>query len=739
MDFGKLRTPGSEKILTFLVLTAVVSTILTFSYGIHIERLMVNKWTPLVDAAAGIQIEAALGHLWLEEMLSDDPQVNVETVWKHHAAADGYARVMLEGGDQSGSTFLPLTDIRLRNEIERLRKALAEFRRMAKQRWETRASVGAVIEIDEKYDTMFRDFLKQADGVKSEIRSHIAKARNRFNWTLGVLAGLLALSYLGTGGFTFLHLSQRRRADARAQEACETLQTIVDALPGMIVALDLNYKIVLANRAAQQFALNCGFNADCSGAQCFKTFHHRNLPCGDKNGPCPFDEVVRTREPVTVEHAFRDEQGQEEVMEIHAVPVFDDAGELIQIVEIFFDISERKRAEEERLKLEMRVQQAQKLESLGVLAGGIAHDFNNLLVAILGNADLALMGLAPESTGREEVLEIKKAAIRASELSNQMLAYSGKGKFVVEAINLNRLIEEMGHLLRVSIPKKVVLRYDFAGNLPATEVDATQIRQVVMNLVTNAAEAIGEKSGVITVSTGIMDASRSYLAETYVDEDLPEGYYVFIEVSDTGCGMDSNTKYRIFDPFFTTKFTGRGLGMAAVLGIVRGHRGAIKVYSEANEGTTFKVLLPYSEKPSEPGGDAKKETPVVKDWKGSGLVLVIDDEESVRNIAALMLQQLGFSVMTAGDGRKGLDVFRENGDEIDLVLLDMTMPHMNGEETFRELRQLRPDIKVVLTSGYNEQEATHRFSGKGLAGFIQKPFSLDVLAAHIRKALEAAT
>ena len=401
------------------------------------------------------------------------------------------------------------------------------------------------------------------------------------------------------------------------------------------------------------------------------------------------------------------------------------------------DITDRKESEQQRLDMERQLQHAQKLESLGVLAGGIAHDFNNLLVGILGYADLGLAEVSELSPARRSLGEIRKAAVRASELTNQMLAYSGKGRFVVRPIDLNELVREMTHLLEVSISKKTVLRYDLAEELPAVEVDATQMRQVVMNLITNASDAIGDRSGGIILSTGVMEVDRKYIDTTYLSEDLPEGYYAYLEVSDSGCGMDAETRQRIFEPFFTTKFAGRGLGLAAVLGIIRGHRGAVKVYSEPGKGTTFRVLLPCSEKSIEslaPEGPSAAE----EGWKADGVVLVVDDEESVRSVAKMMIERRGFVVLTAADGQAALDVFRQRPDEIALVILDMTMPRMNGEETFRELRRIRPGVRVLLTSGYNEQDATNRFAGKGLAGFIQKPFQMDKLLAKVRDILERA-
>jgi PAS domain S-box-containing protein len=386
----------------------------------------------------------------------------------------------------------------------------------------------------------------------------------------------------------------------------------------------------------------------------------------------------------------------------------------------------------ERRQIEAQFQHAQKLESLGVLAGGIAHDFNNLLTSVLGYTDLAMLELPANSSALPFLHEAVQGARRAAELTKQMLAYSGKGRFVVEPINLSVLVEDMMRLLQISISKKCVMKFSFMPELPSIEADAAQMRQIIMNLVINASEAIGDRSGVVAVTTGVMHCDRAYLAETYLDEKLAEGLYVYLEVADNGCGMTEETRARIFDPFFTTKFTGRGLGLSAVLGIVRGHRGAIKCYSELGQGTTFKALFPATMMPAKP-----TDTPTNRgdQWRGQGTVLIIDDEENVRGLAAHMFQRMGFQVLLAVDGREGVEVFRQHREQINLVLLDMTMPHLDGEQTFRELRRIRSDVKTILASGYNEQTATSRFAGKGLAAFIQKPFRYEDLMTLVRKVL----
>ncbi|TCO78425.1 hybrid sensor histidine kinase/response regulator [Chromatocurvus halotolerans] len=401
---------------------------------------------------------------------------------------------------------------------------------------------------------------------------------------------------------------------------------------------------------------------------------------------------------------------------------------------IILDITERARAQEAREAMERQLQQAQKMESLGILAGGIAHDFNNILTSILGFADLAMEDIDGAHPAREHISELVKGARRGAELTQQMLAYSGKGKFVVEPVNLQSLIADMGRLLQVSIPRSCGLHYHFAPTLPAIRADATQIRQVLLNLIINAAEAIGpETSGIISVTTGSLDCDEDYLLDLFPNESLQPGTYVCLEVSDSGAGMDETTRKRIFDPFFTTKDTGRGLGLSAILGIVLGHGGSIKVYSEPGAGSSFKLLFPAL---AEAADSMLTETAPANHWQGAGKVLVVEDEDLVLALAEQLFRRMGFEVITSTDGVEGLAAFREHHADLQLVFLDMNMPNMGGEEAFREMRRINASVPTLLCSGYNEQTAINRFAGKGLAGFIQKPYTYRTLSAVVKDVIE---
>jgi CheY-like chemotaxis protein len=364
-----------------------------------------------------------------------------------------------------------------------------------------------------------------------------------------------------------------------------------------------------------------------------------------------------------------------------------------------------------------------------VLAGGIAHDFNNLLAVILARTELAEALVDPAGPVREHIDIVRDTALEARMLTKQLLGYSGKGKFVVQSVDLSEMVQSMAQLLRASIRKSIKLSFDLAPTVLAVEADVTQVRQVLLNLVTNAAEAIGDGPGLVTVRTRLLELEESLLKRACIQTNVRPGPHACLEVEDNGSGMDERVRTKLFDPFFTTKFSGRGLGLAAVLGIVTSHRGTILLRTAIGKGSCFTVVFPLARGPAEslPRPPESSRQP----FRGEGAVLVVDDEEPVRRVTSEVLRSLGYKVYEADGGRSACELYREHGEAIRVVLLDLTMPEMSGEQTLRELQAINRDVKVIVLTGYTEDEARLRFVQGDLAGFLTKPFVRDELVATL--------
>jgi two-component system, cell cycle sensor histidine kinase and response regulator CckA len=445
----------------------------------------------------------------------------------------------------------------------------------------------------------------------------------------------------------------------------------------------------------------------------------------------PVRKALETQQDFEFEHRIVTRTGEEKWVLSRGRGVYQADGALNVLEGLLIDITAAKRMEASRLQIERKLLETQKLESLGLLAGGIAHDFNNLLSTVLGNANLARMSLEAGSPADPQLRAIETAALRAAELCRQMLAYAGKGRFVVERVNLSAMVEELLPLLRVSIARSATLHLQLLNDVPDIKVDATQLRQIVMNLVLNAVDALAGKNGEITLRTGMVSVDASLLARCVTGASLPGGDYVFLDVTDTGAGMTPEVKSKIFEPFFTTKFAGRGLGLAAVLGIVRGHNGALLVDSEVGQGTTFRLFLPpiYGETPIEPATP----TVTVDAWRSSGDVLIVEDEEPVREMVTRMVRTFGFAPHPVGDGASGVATFRANSKRWELAVVDLVMPGMDGEQTLRELRAIQEDVRVLLISGYAEGDVLRRVQGHGRVVFLAKPFKREAFEAKLRE------
>ena len=509
-------------------------------------------------------------------------------------------------------------------------------------------------------------------------------------------------------------ISERKKALAEI----ETLAAALRAMGEGVMVTDTEARIEYVNPAFERIT---GYPA----AEAVGRF--ASILRGDAHDDDFYKQICRhleAGEPWRGRIVIRRKNGEDAVTERTITPVHDERGNLVRHVTVMRDLTEE-------LAEQRRREHAQRLESLGVLAGGIAHDFNNLLAAILGNASLGRMKLEAGDSPALHLSRIEQASKQAAALCKQMLDYSGKGKMEVGPVHLSRMAEETLDLLRASISKRARLRLDLDPDLPLVQGDESQLRQVLMNLVINASEALGERGGTIAIRTGPAGMAACDIERCQAchgADNLGEGPFVALEVEDDGCGMDEETLSRLFDPFFTTKFTGRGLGMSAVLGIVRGHGGAICVESRPGAFSRFKVMLPCAEGATSTPTDAGD---AAGGAASGATVLVVDDEDMVREIAAEILQEAGHETLQARDGAEAVDIYREHGDAIDLVLLDVTMPNMDGRECLQALRRINPDVRVVLASGYSEETIERRFSGLRLDGIVKKPWVPEALIALI--------
>ncbi len=513
----------------------------------------------------------------------------------------------------------------------------------------------------------------------------------------------------------------RVRAEARLRQAEIIRQSILESTPDYIMMLDLDYRVQFINRTTSDLSIEGLTGANITD--------YLSPDDRAKTVAC-YERVRATRETGFFETRYESNvNGDVVYFESRVAPIIED-GEVVGFTVSSSDVTERKRQVAERLAFERSMLESQKLESLGLLAGGVAHDFNNLLVAIMGRADLAQANTNDASMTQEHLQQILEASQHAAGLCQQLLAYSGKGRFVIAPTNLSTFLGETRKLLEISVPDNVRIDYELDASPHTLEADSTQLRQVIMNLISNACEALQPKGGEIVVRTGTETLDHAGRLRHINGDQIEDGLYAYLEVEDNGSGMSTETMERLFDPFYTTKADGTGLGMAAVIGIVRGHRGAMAVTSREHHGTTIRVMLPAQPTTLRKSRAANGST--IKRQSHGGTILIIDDEPAVRAVAKAILEREKFDVLTAESGRKAIEVVHERSDAIDAVILDMKMPDMNGEEVMAELRAVRPDLPILLSSGYSEIEMSERTEGKGVSGFLPKPYLAEDLIAAIQ-------
>jgi PAS domain S-box-containing protein len=535
-------------------------------------------------------------------------------------------------------------------------------------------------------------------------------------------------------GYT-IDITERKQAEEKLRESEGKYRTIVETTMEWIWEIDVNGRHIFSNPKISDIL---GYSIEEIMGNSADEFIHpddrkevetkMSLYIAEKQGWRSW--VLR----------WKHKDGSYRYLESNACPIFNNTGDLIGYQGADRDITDRILAEEKRIEIERHLFHVQKLESLGLLAGGIAHDFNNLLAVILGNLELAMDDIPPDSIVRPFLEGAFNASKKSASLTRQMLAYSGKGRFIIENINISELVQENFNIFRSSIPGTITMNLHMNADIPFINADASQIQQVVMNLITNAAESIGEKAGDITISTDVLACDERFLSLSRIEQKPEPGNFIFLEVSDTGCGMDDNTLKKLFDPFFTTKFTGRGLGMAALQGIIRSHKGAIMVESSLNHGTTVRIYFPVA-----PGENSDSMNTVsahqtrsssIEPSLSAGVILIVDDDLAILKLCSSIVRRFGFSVMTAVDGREAVEIYGNNADQITCVILDLTMPKMDGVATFKAMKDIRHDVKVILSSGYSEQAATEHFKGTGLTGFIQKPYGKQELMDKLNLVLK---
>ncbi|MDD2736439.1 MAG: PAS domain S-box protein [Desulfuromonadaceae bacterium] len=581
------------------------------------------------------------------------------------------------------------------------------------------------LEVDESAD----DTAKRIQMIKERGEAHFEYRHRRKDGTVFDVEA--SVQYLSEDGhcLAFMQdITERKQHEEAIIHSSKLLQTIINTAPVRIFWKDTDLRYLGCNTL---FAKDAGvdYPDELIGKDDFQLAwkdqaeQYRaddRLVMESGNPKLSFDEQQTTPTGGTL------------WLRTSKVPLRNEENKVTAVLGIYDDITERKRVLEEKLELEKQFQQTQKLESLGVLSGGIAHDFNNILAIIMGYCSLTKMDY---ETAEENIPEIEKAAERAAGLCRQMLAYAGKAQLSMVQVNMWTLVDEMVTMLKATLPQNSIIKTDLSTNIPFIKADASQLRQIVMNLIINASEAIGTEQGEIGVSLAKTTIIAGQSDKDHQGKTILPGEYICLEVTDTGCGMDEETKWRIFEPFYTTKFTGRGLGMSAVLGIINSHNGALQLFSQQGKGTTFKVYLPVLK--SYPSmGECLNPSISAAPWQGSGTILLVEDEDQIRFLAKSMLQRFGFTVLEAANGKEALELYQKNAADIRLVLTDMGMPVMDGYALFPALKKLNPELPIIISSGFGDVDVTSRIGRDNIAGIISKPYNPNLLGEVLKKVWE---
>ncbi|MBI5632440.1 MAG: PhnD/SsuA/transferrin family substrate-binding protein [Nitrospirae bacterium] len=500
------------------------------------------------------------------------------------------------------------------------------------------------------------------------------------------------------------------------------LQSVIDSVPEPVMVISPDYRVKLMNAGAKK-------DRSDDNTFCYQVSHHTDHPCSDEDHPCPIRDVLRTRKPVTAIHTHKDATGRETIVEISASPIFDSTGSISFVIEICRDITDRLRQEAERKRIEQRLFSQQKEESIATLAGGIAHDFNNILMGVLGNAELLKLKIPLKPEEARPVDSIIASVERMADLTRQLLAYAKEGKYQLNNVSLKSAIGQALDLSHKGRARTTRIVLSLPDDLWPVMADENQIIQAFVNLCNNAFEATEELGGTLTIKAENMAERPSWICS--LNHEHPAGDYVSISVSDTGPGIPSAIADKVFEPFVTTKFMGRGLGLSAVLGIVQNHDGCISFSSETGKGTTFQIVMPRSEKTAG--------TPLVRrpaqGPSAQKCILIVDDEPDILHLLETGLVTLGYDIIAADTGEKAVASFQSHSERIDCIILDLQLPGISGRETFRKLKAIKPDIKIIVSTGYDRTAALTELSPSIPDSLIQKPYKLSVLQEKLQEIL----
>ncbi|MDH4233078.1 MAG: PAS domain-containing protein [Nitrospirota bacterium] len=525
---------------------------------------------------------------------------------------------------------------------------------------------------------------------------------------------------------SFVDISEQKKREEERETSHAFLQSIIDGVADGIVVFGRDYRVQLMNKAAREFSAR--HLAAEEALHCYKIFHDSDQPCAGKDHPCPLETILRTKQPFAVNHTHFDRNGEEKIFEILASPILDEKGEVVQIIEISRDITEKLMFEQEKKKIEKRLYQEQKDQSIITLAGGIAHDFNNIIMSVIGNAELIKAELLPGTKGQNLSENIIRAGEKMADLTNLLLAYAKTGFYRQETISVNQVIMDALELTHKGKALHVETRLDLADEIWPVYADKGQITQVFMNIFMNAFEAMEKKGGRLKVETRNIRFDDVWECSQFA-EAHPAGDYVYARIEDTGVGMSEEIQKKVFEPFFSTKFLGRGLGLAAAAGIIQKHEGCISLESETGKGTAVHVYLPRTKGAA---ADEKTERKTEADT-----ILVVDDEPEILALLKEMMVRMGFNVETAASGQNALEIFRQGKEGIRAAVLDIQLPDLDGKKVFTEMKKLKPDLKVLISSGYDQKTALGELEGGEPDGFIQKPYGFAVLRKKIIEILES--